>query len=153
MLINAFPHGMQQYLVGGLFIGLGIATLFVSTGRMGGVSTFFSAIWSYVSSAPYFQSAPIVSGRRWRLVYSTGLVLGGALYVALGLPVEATHVPAWKLAVGGAISGFGARLGGGCTSGHGICGMASLSVGSMLIVLTFLSTAIVVAHVVRALGI
>ena len=148
-----FPHGMQHYLIGGLFIGLGIATLFASTGRMGGVSTFFSAVWSYLSRAAYFQSEAVRAGRRWRFVYSLGLVLGGILYAVLGLPAEATQLPLWKFAVGGVLIGIGARLGGGCTSGHGICGMASLSVGSMLMVATFLSTAILVAHVVRAVGI
>ena len=55
--------------------------------------------------------------------------------------------------VGGLLIGFGARLGGGCTSGHGICGMASLSAGSMLMVVTFLSTAIATAWALYALGV
>jgi hypothetical protein len=45
---------MQQYLIGGLLIGTGIALLFVTTGRLGGASTFFSAAWSYVMNTPFF---------------------------------------------------------------------------------------------------
>lgn len=55
--------------------------------------------------------------------------------------------------LGGLLIGFGARLGGGCTSGHGICGMASLSGGSMVIVTTFLSIAIITALSLSALGV
>ena len=61
--------------------------------------------------------------------------------------------PLWKFAVGGLLIGFGARLGGGCTSGHGICGMASLSGGSILMVCTFLSTAIATALLMARLGV
>ena len=50
MYTNYFPYGMERYLIGGMFIGLGVALLFVSTGRLGGASTFFSAAWSWESS-------------------------------------------------------------------------------------------------------
>ena len=81
------------------------------------------------------------------------MVLGGVVYVALGLPTEATQVQVWRFVVGGLLIGFGARLGGGCTSGHGICGMASLSIGSMLMVAVFLSMAIVTALAMSAVGV
>ena len=73
----------------------------------------------------------------------------GGITVALGLPVEGSQVSLGRLIVGGLLVGFGARLGGGCTSGHGICGMASLSVGSMLMVVVFLSTAIMTALLMK----
>lgn len=147
-----FPNGIAQYLIGGLLIGLGVAMLYVTTGRPGGVSTFFSAAWSWLLERPFFQQKSFLDSRGWRLLYALGLVLGGALYVALGLPVLPSEMPAWKLAVGGVLIGFGARLGGGCTSGHGICGMASLSPGSIAMVGVFLSTAIATAWVLRGLG-
>lgn len=153
MLASFFPHGMQHYLIGGTLIGVGVATLFVTTGRMGGVSTFFSAVWSYLSPASYFQSPSIRDGRNWRWLYSLGLMLGGALYALLGMPMMPTALPMWKLALGGVLIGFGARLGGGCTSGHGICGMASLNVGSMIHVVTFLTTGILVAHLLQGAGV
>lgn len=142
-----FPLGISQYVIGGGLIGLGIAFLYLSTGRQGGVSTFFSAIWSYVANTQFFQSAALLETRQWRLVYSIGLILGGAVGVSLGLPAAASSgLPAWKLLLGGLLIGFGARLGGGCTSGHGICGMASLSLGSLLMVGIFLITAMLTAN-------
>lgn len=153
MILSLFPNGLERYLIGGLLIGAGVALLFATTGRQGGVSTFFSSSWSWLLKTPFFQQASLRDSRQWRLVYALGLLLGGGLYVLAGLPVEASHLPLWKLVVGGLLIGFGARLGGGCTSGHGICGMASLSAGSMLIVVTFLSTAIATAWALYALGV
>lgn len=152
MLSQFFPFGLERYLVGGIFIGLGVALLFATTGRMGGISTFFSAAWSYGLKLGYFQRPEIREGRNWRLIYTLGLVLGGSVYLALGLPLEATQLPLWKLIVGGLLVGFGARLGGGCTSGHGICGMASLHPGSIAIVCTFLATAILTASLLARIG-
>jgi uncharacterized membrane protein YedE/YeeE len=148
-----FPHGYAPYLTGGLLIGTGVALLYLVTGRQGGVSTFFSASWSWFVRTPFFRQSALLESRRWRLVYALGLVLGGALYLLLGLPQAESHLPAWKLALGGLLIGYGARLGGGCTSGHGICGMASLSRGSFVIVATFMTTAILTAWVMFWLGV
>jgi len=152
MFSSLFPHGVTHYAVGGALMGLGVALLYVTTGRMGGVSTFFSSSWSWLLQTSFFRQASWRDSRRWRLVYALGLVLGGILYALAGLPAEASHMPAWKLAVGGLLIGFGARLGGGCTSGHGICGMAALSLGSFLMVVTFLGTGILTALIVKWLG-
>lgn len=153
MMTELFPNGLERYVIGGLFIGAGVALLFATTGRQGGVSTFFSSTWSWLLNTPFFQQASLRDSRQWRVVYALGLLLGGSLYVLLGLPVEPSHLPLWKLLVGGLLIGFGARLGGGCTSGHGICGMASLSGGSMVIVVTFLITAVITASLLHALGV
>ncbi len=150
MWYEFFPYGFERYLVGGLSIGVGVALLFVTTGRLGGASTVFSATWSWFSRLPFFQQSSLRGSRNWRVIYALGMLLGGVLYVALGLPVEGSQVSMGRLIVGGLLVGFGARLGGGCTSGHGICGMASLSVGSMLMVAVFLSTAIVTALLMKA---
>ena len=152
MYSTLFPHGIAPFALGGTLMGLGVALLYVSTGRPGGVSTFFSSTWSWLLRAPFFRQVSFVDSRQWRLIYTLGIFLGGALYALLGLPMEASHIPAWKLAVGGLLIGFGARLGGGCTSGHGICGMASLSAGSLVMVVTFLGTGIITAHLVRWLA-
>lgn len=153
--MNAFfPLGVEQYLVGGLFLGLGVALLFVMTGLIGGMSTVFSSSWSYVSKAPFFQQARFIGSRQWRLWYAAGLIIGALLYfgkVAGGVPFI-TQVPWWQLLAGGFLVGFGARLANGCTSGHGICGMGSLQVPSILAVVTFLTTAILVANLVFRLG-
>lgn len=152
MIEHFFPLGVQQYVIGGLLIGSGIALLFATTGRMGGASTFFSAAWSYVMRTPFFQQQLLRDTRQWRTLYAIGLVLGGVLYAALNLPILPSEMPAWKLAVGGVLIGFGARLGGGCTSGHGICGMAQLSFGSIAIVCTFVTTGIITAMLLASLG-
>lgn len=147
-----FPNGLTQYLTGGLLIGLGVALLYLTTGRPGGISSAYSSVWSWCIQRPFFQSSTILSQRRWRILYALGLVLGGTLYWISGLPILSSDIPAWKLMVGGVLIGFGTRLGGGCTSGHGICGMASLSPGSIAMVGIFLSTAIATAWMVRGLG-
>lgn len=148
-----FPHGYAHYLIGGLIIGAGVAWLFLSTGLIGGISTFYTAMWSFVSRAPYFRQPRFTGSRAWRVVYALGLVAGAlAWLVTSGSPALVTHVAWWQLALGGFVAGFGARLSGGCTSGHGICGLASLQLPSLLAVLIFLVTAIVTANVVRALG-
>jgi uncharacterized membrane protein YedE/YeeE len=64
----------------------------------------------------------------------------------------AVSMPPWQLALGGVLVGYGARLSRGCTSGHGICGMASLKLPSLLAVLTFMATAFMAANVVARLG-
>jgi hypothetical protein len=62
---------------------------------------------------------------------------------------QSTSVPVWQLVVGGFLVGYGARLGNGCTSGHGICGLGSLQWPSLLAVLTFMGTAFLTAHVMH----
>ena len=148
-----FPAGMLHYAVGGLFIGAGVGVLYVFTGQVGGMSGVFSALWSYVSRMPYFQQPQYTATRQWRLFYALGLLIGAAVWLMLsGGEAITTQLPWWQLALGGFIGGYGARLGNGCTSGHGICGLASLNGYSLLAVLVFMTTAIITAHVVSALG-
>ena len=148
--LNLFPLGWQHYLLGGLCIGAGVALLFVFTGLVGGMSSVFSSTWSYLSRRPYFQQARYTESRVWRLVYAAGLVLGALLWWLMlgdGTP-GSTEVPVWQLVVGGFLVGYGARLGNGCTSGHGICGLGSLQWPSLMAVLTFMATAFLTANLV-----
>ena len=121
-----FPQGWQHYLAGGLLLGAGMSLLFLATGLIGGMSTVFTTIWSFFSSAPYFREERFVSTRGWRLLYALGIVLGALAWRLASGDAFVTHVPYWQLAAGGFIAGYGARLANGCTAGHGICGMASL---------------------------
>ena len=133
-----------------MLLGLGMSLLFAATGLVGGMSTVFTTVWSFVSRAPYFNAPRFLSSRAWRLVYAAGLVLGAAAWmVSMGAP-EHTGVPLWQLAAGGFIAGFGARMSNGCTAGHGICGMASLQAPSIASVAIFLATAMVTARLVKA---
>jgi len=148
MMTALFPYGWAHYLVGGLLIGTGVAGLFVLTGRVGGMSSVFSSTWSYLVLRPYFQQTRYTGTRGWRLVYALGLMVGAAVWwlgLAGGAP-QSTSVPAWQLLVGGFLVGYGARLGNGCTSGHGICGLGSLSLPSLGAVLTFMGTAFLTAN-------
>lgn len=145
---SIFPLGWQHYLIGGLFIGAGTSLLFVLTGRIGGMSTVFSSTWSYLMRKPYFQATRYVTSRNWRLIYATGLIVGALHWwflFANGV-IQTTQVPAWQLLIGGFFVGYGARLGNGCTSGHGICGIGSLQLPSLYATLTFMATAFVTAN-------
>lgn len=147
---SLFPLGWQHYLLGGLLIGAGVALMFVATGLIGGMSTVFSSSWSYLVQRPFFQQERFTSSRAWRLVFALGLVLGALVWSpgwADG-PSTPTQIPIWQLVVGGFLVGYGARLGNGCTSGHGICGLGSLQWPSLLAVLTFMATAFVTANLV-----
>lgn len=148
LLTTLFPLGWQHYLLGGLLIGLGTALLFLFTGRIGGMSTVFSSSWSYLVHRPFFQQARFVDSRGWRLVYAAGLIVGALVWWLgfAGGAAQGTQVPAWQLAVGGFFVGYGARLGNGCTSGHGICGLGSLQLPSLGAVLTFMATAFLTAN-------
>ena len=133
-----------------MLLGLGVSLLFAATGLIGGMSTVFTSVWSWFSSAPYFREARFLGSRGWRIVYAAGLVLGAALWLFSGGEPAITGVPAWQLLAGGFIAGFGARLSNGCTAGHGICGMASLQPASILSVVIFLGTAMITARLVQA---
>src|SRR5271154_2095487 len=145
-MTELFPLGWQHYLEGGLLLGAGMSLLFVSTGLIGGMSTVFTTVWSFLSKAPYFQEERFVASRRWRLVYAAGLVLGALAWLLLMGKPFVTEVPLWQLGLGGFIAGFGARLSNGCTAGHGICGMASLQPASLAAVCIFLATAMLTAR-------
>ena len=144
-----FPYGWAHYLLGGLFIGTGVALLFLFTGLIGGMSSVFSSTWSWVVQRPFFQQDRFTGSRGWRLVYAAGLVLGALVWWLMfgGGLAESTSVPVWQLVVGGFFVGYGVRLGNGCTSGHGICGLGSLQVPSLMAVLTFMATAFLTANV------
>ncbi|MCA3238097.1 MAG: YeeE/YedE family protein [Curvibacter sp.] len=147
-LDTLFPLGWAHYALGGLMVGLGTALLFVFTGRIGGMSSVFSSTWSWVVKRPYFQAARYLESRGWRLVYAAGLIVGALVWwlgYTDGTPLG-TRVPAWKLVLGGFFVGYGARLGNGCTSGHGICGLGSLQLPSLGAVLTFMATAFLTAN-------
>jgi len=148
-----FPNGVLHYVAGGALLGLGVALLFALTGLVGGMSTVLSSTWSYVIQRPFFQQARLVDSRGWRLAYAAGLVIGAFAWWNLlgdGQRVPVT-IPAGQLFIGGLIAGYGARLSQGCTSGHGICGLAFLQRPSLAAVLTFMATAFVTANVMARL--
>jgi len=152
MIDDWFPNGAAHYLLGGIVLGAAVSFAFLMSGLVTGMSTFFSAMWSYVSRWSFFQQDRFTSSRRWRLTLAVGLVLGGLLFVVTGGSHFQIHVSWSQLAIGGFIAGFGARMSNGCTSGHGICGLASFQLPSPAAVLTFLVTAMITARIVALIG-
>jgi hypothetical protein len=144
--------------------GIAVITLllvFVSNHRLG-ISTGFEDLCSLVLPQPYFRRAGIRSGRGWRLPFLAGLVLGGFLSAALGggwaptwelgrfdAVIGLGHVGklAWMFA-GGLFIGFGTRLAGGCTSGHGIFGLSNLEWPSLVTTLSFMAGGIATTQLV-----
>jgi uncharacterized membrane protein YedE/YeeE len=147
-----FPNGISRYAVGGLLVGLGVTVIYLGTGISAGASTFLESTLSYVSNRSRFQQ--YVASRDWRLVFALGIVLGAGVYaVAVQGGAWTTDVQPWRLLVGGVFVGIGTRVGKGCTSGHGVCGVGSASKTSIVGVVTFLLVAILTAQLVAAAGV
>jgi len=127
--------------LGGALIGLAAVLMMAATGRVAGVSGFVSRL------LPSYQDGETAS----RLAFVAGLVLAPLLYMGLsGQSVAHTissNLP--LLWAAGVLVGLGSVLGGGCTSGHGVCGIARLSRRSVAATATFVATAIVTVFVVR----
>ncbi|WP_079247178.1 YeeE/YedE family protein [Sphingomonas turrisvirgatae] len=138
---NAMP---VQGLIGGLMIGTASAIMLLGLGRIAGVSGLAArATGITVDGAP----------RPLAIAFVVGLPLG-ALLVALILgPVEARFEQGLAaLVIGGLVVGFGTRLGSGCTSGHGVCGMSRLSARSLVATASFMVTGFATVAVMKALG-
>jgi len=154
-----FPNGISQYAVGGLLVGLGTAVIYLGTGITAGASTFLESTLSYVSDRSRFQQYR--ASRDWRVVFTLSIVAGGGIYAliyqgepwALSGSGWSTEIAPWRLFVGGLLVGVGTRIGKGCTSGHGVCGVGSVSRTSLIGVVTFLLVAILTANIVAALGV
>jgi uncharacterized membrane protein YedE/YeeE len=141
--------------------GVTLALLLLGSRRLG-ISTGFEDICSLALPMPYFRRPAVMSGRGWRLPLLAGLVFGGFLSAVLGGGWEPTWAlglfdtavgwgPAGKVAwmfVGGLLVGFGTRLAGGCTSGHGIFGLANLELPSLITTLSFMAAGIATTQVV-----
>ncbi len=149
-----FPRGIAHYLLGGLLIGLATAAIYLGTGISAGASTFLESTLSYVSKQARFQQTRFVESRDWRVVFTLSIVAGAAIYaITVQGGIWTTEVQPWRLFAGGILVGVGTRLGKGCTSGHGICGVGSASGVSIINVIVFMSIAIGTALFVSAMGV
>jgi hypothetical protein len=124
--------------IGGALIGLSAVLLMLSTGRIAGISGIFSGLLNARGE-----------DRGWRIAFIGGLVLAPVLAGLVGYGMAQPALPSnWAvIVVAGLLVGFGTRLGGGCTSGHGICGIARLSPRSVAATLVFMATAIITVAV------
>ncbi len=152
MIEMLFPNGIMHYALGGLFVGAGILFIYLFTSRIPGASTFLESSLSYVSSIDRFQKYK--TSRSWRLTFTAGIILGAFLHTSAFRPeFFTTEVEAWRLFIGGILVGIGTRIGKGCTSGHGVCGVGSASKTSIIAVVTFLVTAILTAQILQITGV
>lgn len=126
--------------LGGALIGLAAALLLALHGRIAGISGIVGGLLP-----------PRAGDALWRLLFVLGLMLGALLVrlcsgAPLAVPVESST---FTLVLGGLLVGLGTRLGSGCTSGHGICGLARLSPRSVVAVLTFMASAMLTVYALR----
>jgi len=150
-----FPLGIEPYLVGGIIIGVGVGLIYLLTGLHATQSSFFTTTLSWFSKRKHFKNEKNIKQRGWRVSLALGLIIGALIYTLTLSPTGfwVTTVQLWRITLGGLLVGFGTRLSSGCTSGHGISGIASLSKTSVIAVIVFMGVAIITANIVQMLGV
>lgn len=129
-------------LLGGALIGLAAVVLLWSIGRIAGISGIAN------------HAIEQRDGRDWRIAFLLGLVVAAGLWFNVSGATPRSGFPMPWLVAGGLLVGFGTRLGSGCTSGHGICGLARLSKRSLVAVATFMGAGVATVYVLRhAIGV
>ena len=126
--------------IGGALIGLSAVLLMWLNGRIAGIS-------GILQGAAFSRGAE----RSWRLAFVAGLVLGGALYVLVtdGTLLTREGASPWLIVTAGLLVGVGTRLGSGCTSRHGVCGIRRLSPRSLIATLSFMATGFAMTALLR----
>ena len=128
-------------ILGGVLIGLSASALFYFSGRIAGISGIVAGLMESPKNG------------NWRLSFVGGLIMGG-LILSEFFPT-AFEAPSGRslmvIAMAGALVGFGTRLGNGCTSGHGVCGLTRFSRRSLVATLTFMATGFVTATIMGLL--
>lgn len=129
-------------IAGGALIGLSAVILMLGNGRIAGISGILNGLISQ-----RFNQQQL-----WRIAFILGLISGPLLYALLGgeLPQITVTPNLAYLIIGGLLVGFGSTLGSGCTSGHGVCGLARISPRSIVATLAFLLTAILTVWLSRS---
>jgi len=140
-IINFTPYSA---LIGGALIGLSAAVLLLFKGRIAGISGIAGGV-----ILPEKGDIP------WRILFLVGLVVGGVFYQLFGISPSVENIQPVTGKVGlilaGLLVGIGSALGTGCTSGHGICGLARRSFRSLVATLIFMLTAMITVFIVRHL--
>jgi uncharacterized membrane protein YedE/YeeE len=130
------PFDPVAAATGGMLIGLAAMLLMLLTGRIAGISGILGDLGG--------------TDRAWRIAFLAGLIAAPLALSTGGLSLRAPAMPSLAVvAVAGLLVGFGTRLGGGCTSGHGICGVARLSPRSLAATATFVAVAMLVVALTR----
>ena len=136
-MLEAFPI---QPLIGGILIGISAALLLAFNGRIAGISgILYKLLFNPLSSSE--------SG--WRIAFLLGLLGGGYLMLPAAFELRNGYSPI-LLVVSGLAVGIGTRIGNGCTSGHGVCGIGSMAGRSIAATVTFVATGIITVTVLRS---
>ncbi len=143
-MLGAFPSAQPLHgLIGGLLIGLAGAVMLLGLGRIAGVSGIAARASGLGGDMPL--------GTAW--AFLAGLPLGALLIAATTDWHPALFASAPMLIIAGLLVGFGTRLGGGCTSGHGVCGISRLSQRSLVATATFIPAGVVTVFLLSKIGI
>jgi len=160
LILNQAPP-IHWAIAGAGIAAVTLSLLFLGNRRLG-ISTSLEDVCSLLIAQPYFRRGAVSSGRTWRLPFVVGLVLGGFLSAVL----SGGWTPTWELGMfdhviglgvagklawmfaGGLLIGFGTRLAGGCTSGHGIFGLSNFELPSLIATISFMAGGIVTTQLV-----
>jgi len=129
----------QSGLLGGVMIGIAATLLLLLNGRIAGVS---GITFHVLQRGSREETA-------WRLAFLAGLMIAGGIAMRVMGPVAISPAPFAVIVVAGLLVGYGARLGGGCTSGHGVCGIGRMSKRSLVATTAFVAAAMVTVYVLR----
>jgi uncharacterized membrane protein YedE/YeeE len=126
-------------LTGGLMLGLGASMLLLFSGKIAGIS----GILAYVIKPSHLFNQDAA----WRTLFLIGLISAGTIYPFIAvLPPASIAASNPTLMMAGLLVGFGSRMGSGCTSGHGICGLSRLSLRSMVATVSFMAAGFVTTY-------
>ena len=139
MTINWQEFTPIASLIGGVILGLGAVFLITFKGRIAGISGIVGALMQ-------FQYTP-KDHYLWRILFLLGLIGSYQIYsIIFGVPTIEINTSSIELVIAGLLVGFGTRMGSGCTSGHGVCGLGRLSTRSLVATLTFMTSGFIVCY-------
>lgn len=139
-----FSHAApMEWLIGGLMIGTAAAIMLLGLGRVAGISGLSAQLLGLAGTA---KSRPLA------MAFLLGLPLGAALVAAVVTITPQMIATPLMLVIGGLLVGFGTRLGSGCTSGHGVCGLSRLSLRSLVATAVFMAAGIATVALLRVAG-
>jgi hypothetical protein len=142
-VVDVSVAGVGNALLGGALVGLAASLLLALNGKVAGVSGIVSGL-----------VRPESGEWGWRAAFVLGLLGGGTLFAVFRPEVLAPARGApWLMGAAGLLVGFGTRLGGGCTSGHGVCGLSRLSGRALVGTVTFMITGMATVAVAHQLGV
>ena len=128
-------------LIGGLIIGFSVILYLYTTGKLAGISGIFAN--TITNSKNRFAN----------ILFLLGLIIGPSIYLLINNAIFEISRSIPLIVIGGFLVGFGTKLGSGCTSGHGVCGISRLSVRSIVATLLFVIIAMITVFILQKIGI